>query len=147
MNQEKAKLSRRELLKSAGALAIGLSLPPAAKAFAETTRKRMDVNEKITVKLYTIGEGGKPKPASKGTLKNLYLLDKDYDPIKPLPEVESNGICTFTPPRGHFGLTVYLDIPDFGELWAYADDGGAGFEASRLGKTVNLNDALASSRL
>ena len=147
MNQKKAELSRRELLKSAGALAIGLSLPPAAKAFAETTRKPMDIKEKITVKLYTIGEGGKPVPASKDILKNLYLLDKDYDPIKPMPEVESDGICTFTPPHGRFGFSTHLDIPDFGELWAYADDGGAGFEASRLGKTVNLNDALASSRL
>ena len=137
------KLTRRELLKSASALAICTALPRQAKALEE----RMQVNERLKIKLHVIGSDGKPVLASKDALGLTYLVDEYLNPIRTLPTFESDGLCTVARPNERFTVTAFLKVPGFGELWTYADDGGSGFKPAHVGDTIDLNDALASSRL
>ena len=147
MKPNPTQITRRSLLKSAGAIAIGLSLPHGVEALAEKARNSVDVEDRFAIKFHTIGGDGKAIPAPKDVLKRLYLVDKEYDPIKLLPEVESDGVCMLARPKGRFAFAMPFDLPGFGDVWTYGDDGGPGFESAHFSGTIDLNYALAASRL
>lgn len=147
MSGNRLKITRRGLLKAAGAMALSLSTRKVASALPEGSDKPVAVDDKLRILFHTLGPGGKVVPAPDYAVSRLYLIDRDYDPIRLLPVFETDGVSTVAAPGGRFAFCVRMDVPDFGIVWAYADNGGRGYSARELGAEVDLNDAFADSRL
>jgi len=114
--------NRRDFLGLAS-LAFAVSASSAAEAPA------------LAVSVFSAGEAparclafdhqGQPIPAA--GFERFHLCDQLMRPFT-MPIDASSGEVRFTPPAGRpFRIAMPLSVPGFGEVFVYADDGGAGY--------------------
>jgi endo-1,4-beta-xylanase len=129
--------NRREFISLAG---IALSLPVVSPVLAEVSGE---------VKCLVYDADGTPLPTDSISLERFHLCDLSMRPFTVDFET-SPGEIRFTPPTERpFRISVPLTVPGFGEVFVYADDCGAGYTASTLGKVnpLLLNYAFARDRM
>ncbi|MGD0157075.1 MAG: endo-1,4-beta-xylanase [Terracidiphilus sp.] len=131
------EFNRREFITLAGA---ALSVPVVSKVFAEVSGE---------VKCLVYDADGNPFPTDSVSLGRFHLCDSLLRPFTVDFEA-SAGEIRFTPPTERpFRISVPLTVPGFGEVFVYADDSGAGYTPSTLGKAspLVLNYAFARDRM
>ena len=69
-------------------------------------------------------------PLREGALKTLLVISGDGRAFELLPQVSGDGAAAIELPNEKFEITMPLPVRDFGDLWLYADDGGALYRAS-----------------
>ena len=86
-------------------------------------------------------------PASMNALKALLAISADGRPFELLPQITGEGTATLELPNEKFELMMPLTVRGFGDLYLYADDGGALYRAARVsGRELLLNYEFARSR-
>jgi hypothetical protein len=101
-------LSRRDWLKTAGVLGSfsGLSLAAGAP-----------------ITLQAFEPSGTPCPADR--LRTITLADPDSRPYALQPRVTADGSVAIDLPPGKFEIAMVLPVTGFGNVFLYADNGGA----------------------
>lgn len=84
-------------------------------------------------------------PAGAERLKTLFLTDPSGQPYHLLAKVGTDGTATIELPAGTFEMMMILPVRDFGQVYLYADNGGALYPPSITGKLL-LNYEFARSR-
>ncbi|MFB3779204.1 MAG: endo-1,4-beta-xylanase [Bryobacteraceae bacterium] len=112
------KLNRREVFQ-----AFAVSAPLAGAAGRILTARAFDPQG---------------KPAAARQLQTLLLIDPDGRPFELLPQLKGDGVVTVGLPGEQFQLMMRLGVPNFGEVYLYADD--------VRGPEVLLNYEFARSR-
>lgn len=125
MNVEKAVSNfnhrRREFIALTG---LAPSVPSISAAFAETS---------ATVQCLVYDEQGQFLPPS--GLERFHLRDALMRPFTTPFEAKS-GQARFTPPDKPFRIGMPLLVPGFGQVFVYADDGGAGYTGRSLARSA-----------
>jgi GH35 family endo-1,4-beta-xylanase len=86
-------------------------------------------------------------PASMNALKALLAISADGRPFELLPRITGEGTATLELPNQKFELMMPLTVRGFGDLYLYADDGGALYRVARVGgRELLLNYEFARSR-
>jgi endo-1,4-beta-xylanase len=80
----------------------------------------------INVKL--LGSDGQAMPESR--LRSLYSSDLHFEPVRRQSEIKSDGTVDIKTPEKDFALHARLEVPEFGNLWVMADNGGNGYKPS-----------------
>jgi len=133
----KMEYNRREFIALGGA---ALAVPVVSPVFAELSGE---------VKCLVFDADGNPLPTDSVSLERFHLCDSLLRPFT-VDFQTSAGEIRFTPPTERpFRISVPLTVPGFGEVFAYADDSGAGYTPSTLGKAspLVLNYAFARDRM
>lgn len=124
------EITRRDLLRDSSA---ALALAPAGRA------------AQGQVRLSAFDHTG--APAGPAALKMLLAIDAGGRPFELIPQIAGDGTATLELPREKFELMMPLSVRGFGDLYLYADDGGALYRAGRLsGRELMLNYEFARSR-
>ena len=85
------------------------------------------------------------RPVGADRLKTLLLTDSDGQPYHLLPEARADGTASIELPNGKFEMMMILPVRDFGQVYLYADNGGALYPPSTAGELL-LNYEFARSR-
>jgi GH35 family endo-1,4-beta-xylanase len=127
-----AELNRRQLLAAAG---LALSARSAAAVGNAAAR------------CLVYDHQGQPLPAE--AMRRFHLCDLKMRPFTLEPKISAGEIQFLPPPDRPFRIAVPLRVPGFGEVFAYADNQGAGYTSKSLAKTTPLvlNHAFAVDRL
>jgi endo-1,4-beta-xylanase len=126
---------RREFLALAGAV---LSAPIISPVFAEVSGQ---------IKCLVYDAEGRPLPQT--SLERFHLCDSLMRPFT-VPFETGSGELQFEPPADRpFRIALPLTVPGFGEVFVYADDGGAGYTVRSLSSATPLvlNYAFARDRM
>ena len=127
--------NRREFI-SLGSAA--LSLPAISPALAEVSGE---------IQCWVYDAEGRPLPPT--ALERFHLCDSLMRPIS-VPFESGSGEVHFKPPADKsFRIALPLNVPGFGEVFVYADDGGTGYTDRSLARAnpVVLNYAFARDRM
>ncbi len=133
--------NRREFIALAGA---ACSLPAVSPVFAEVSGE---------VQCLVYDAKGQPLPPSALAVYGVdrfHLCDLLMRPFTTPDVVETTGTVRFTPPTDRpFRIAMPLEVPGFGTVFSYADDGGRGWTARSLAQTspLVLNYAFAKDRM
>ena len=121
-------LDRRQWLRSAGTAAVSSGISSAAGGA-------------LTVRAFDPSGA----PCGKDRLQTLLLTDRNGRPFALLPQVKQDGLATIDlPAKERFEIMMILPVRDFGQVYLYADDGGALYKPS--GGELLLNYEFARSR-
>src|ERR1035437_2867664 len=130
----KMDYNRRQFISLVG---VGVSAPAISSIFAE-------VSGKIQCLVYDAE--GQPLPPT--ALERFHLCDSLMRPIT-VPFESGAGEVRFAPPADKsFRIALPLTVPGFGQVFVYADDGGAGYNerSLRSASQIVLNYAFARDR-
>ena len=119
---------------------VAAQVPPAGGAVAAVSTQSGAAGP-LTLSAFE-PDGG---PAGADRLKTLILTDPSGQPYHLLPKVRTDGTATFELPAGKFEMMMILPVRDFGQVYLYADNGGALYPPSITGKLL-LNYEFARSR-
>ncbi|MDH7602883.1 MAG: endo-1,4-beta-xylanase [Armatimonadota bacterium] len=137
-------MRRREFLKGAltAAAAAALSASSQGRGISDP-----GMSDKLRIR-YFISEEGKILPAPLESLKRIYFMDVDYNPL-PVRSNPTNqeGMLVSEIPRVPFKITCADWVDGFGWVYIVVDNGGAGYKPEELRGEVNLNAEAARSRL
>ena len=106
-----------------------------------------------TVECLVFDANGDPLPPSALKVRELdrfHLCDLLMRPFTSPDVEETAGSVRFTPPTDRpFRIAMPLDVPGFGRVFSYADDGGRGWTARSLAQAspLVLNYAFAKDRM
>src|ERR1035437_3725558 len=120
-------LNRRDWLKKAGAVASDPGLAFAAEA---------------PIPLQAFEPSGPPCPADR--LRTITLADPDSRPYALQPRVTADGSVAIDLPPGKFEIAMILPVTGFGNVFLYADNGGAFYPTPK--RELLLNYEFAGSR-
>jgi GH35 family endo-1,4-beta-xylanase len=137
-------MKRREFLKGAlGAVAAAVVSSSSEGGSGLSAR----VSDKLVIR-YFVSKDGKMIPAPRESLKRVYFMDLDYNPIlvKANP-MSQDGVLVAELPRVPYKICCADWVDGFGWMYLIADNGGAGYLPGQLSGDVNLNAELARSRL
>jgi GH35 family endo-1,4-beta-xylanase len=84
-------------------------------------------------------------PVGQDRFQKFFLNDPNGDPYHLLPEVWTDGTASIALPPGKFDMMMILPVRDFGQVFLYADNGGALYPPSAAGELL-LNYEFARSR-
>lgn len=141
------KWTRREILGTLAAVPLaantaashlsGRSVPGVAGIIADNTKM---------IRCNLLDAEGNPYKASK--MSRFYICDLLSRPFQTSPGF-SDGEITFTAVNKPFRISLPVEVPGFGEIFLYADNGGKGYTAASLKniKSLFLNYEFAADRL
>ena len=133
-------MRRREFLKGAAAFALS-----GLVSGERTARAGMEDKLRIT---YHVPKDGKMVAAPKDSLKRVYFMDLDYNPLLvKLALTGEDGVLIAEEPRVPYKITCADWVDGFGWMYLVADNGGAGYKPGELGESVILNAEVSKSRL
>ncbi len=131
-------INRRKLLQ----FATGFTLASGFTSIKPRHTLSLDLPKtNIEIRVWT----GKGKPLDTKSLKQLYFLTLEDEPISELPRQVESGILVSQCPDFPFIIALRLPVIGFGEVALYADNKGKGYNAADF--PLNLNLAFAESRL
>ncbi len=121
--------NRRQLLQLGGAALAASSLTAAP----------------ASLRVRAFGPDG--APCSEAGLRTLLATDPDGRPFELLPRTNGPGAAALELPPGKFELMMVLPVRGFGQVYLYADNGGALYSpAAAAGQELLLNYEFARSR-
>jgi len=86
-------------------------------------------------------------PAGAGQLGSLLLINAAGRPFELLPQLKGEGLASIELPKDKFELMMVLPVRDFGQVYLYADNAGAGYSGAESGgREMVLNYEFARSR-
>ena len=119
---------------------VAAQVPPAGGTVAAASTLSGAVRP-LTLSAFEPGGG----LAAAERLKTLLLTDPSGQPYHLLSKVRTDGTATIELPAGKFEMTMILPVRDFGQVYLYADNGGALYPPSLTGELL-LNYEFARSR-
>jgi endo-1,4-beta-xylanase len=125
----KAAISRREVLRQAGAAAATAGLLQGAAG---------------PLSLLAFGPDG--SPAADDHLNSLLLINSSGRPFELLPVLEGPGRLSIEIPAGKFEIMMVLPVRGFGTVYLYADNAGAFYSGGSPVGEMLLNYEFARSR-
>ncbi|MGQ9456468.1 MAG: endo-1,4-beta-xylanase [Armatimonadota bacterium] len=137
-------MKRRDFLKSAiSAVAATVITGPNEGGAVSFSR----LGDKLKIR-YFVSREGKMLPAPVESLKRIYFMDVDYNPIPVKANLTGeDGVLIAEMPRLAFKITCADWIDGFGWMYVVADNGGSGYQPGELHGEVNLCVEVARSRL
>ncbi len=137
-------MKRREFLKCALSAAAASALSPLAEGRGIPASR---IDDKLLIRYYVSKDGGMT-PAPLESLKRIYFMDVDYNPLPIRANPTSQqGVLIAEIPRVPFKITCGDWIDGFGWMYVITDNGGSGYKPGELRGEVNLNAEAAHSRL
>ena len=85
------------------------------------------------------------QPMSDNRLRSLYSSDLHFEPIRRHSAVESDGTVVIKLPESKAALHAKVNVPDFGDVWAMADNCGQGYDPAEA--TLDFVLEAAKGRL
>ena len=141
------KWTRRQVLGSLAMvpLAANAVVSPFSKTHI-TSAPSVKVGNAKKIKCKLLNAEGKPFEVSK--MDRFHICDLLNRPFQLSPEF-SEGEITFLPEETSFRISLPVEVPGFGIVFLYADNGGEGYSAKSLEKidVLFLNVEFASDRL
>lgn len=137
-------MKRRDFLKSAIS-AVAATAITGLRGDSAVSSSRL--GDKLKIR-YFVSKDGKMVPAPVESLKRIYFMDVDYNPIPVKANLTGqDGVLITEMPRVAFKITCADWIDGFGWMYVVADNGGRGYQSGELQGEVNLCVEVARSRL
>lgn len=137
-------MRRRDFLKAAASLAAAGVL----MNISRMPTRAGTASRKLKLRYFAPDEHAKMIPAPPESLRRIYLMDADYNPLMLRADLgDEPGTLVVPEPDHPFKITSADWVTGFGYVYLVADNGGSGYAPGELGSEVDLNREVARSRL